>query len=227
MNAPSGSLNDLSTASKPSGLKASFFPCPFQRAKSCAVWTSAISAFAELPLDFLIQHIAEAAFDRHGQARKLALEFSRQGLVVRHRTAGIDHQRLVGLGFGVELVERFGARWRAEQPDGKTQRQRTVQGNPSDRGEHSFLPQFIHAFSRKKNASQSPGPSTSASTARTRQDRVRDRSDRAMSRRLSIGPAASARRRSESRRRAWRNDRCRATADDRPAPAYAGSRACP
>src|SRR5262245_2923661 len=88
MNAPSGSLNDLSMASKPSGLKASIFPCPFQR---------------------------------------------------------------------IELVERLGARGRAEQPDGKTQCPRTVQGNPSDRGEHSFLPLFIHAFSRKKNASQSQG----------------------------------------------------------------------
>jgi hypothetical protein len=112
---------------------------------------------AELPLDFLIQHIAEAAFDRNRQARKLALEFSRQRLVVRHRTAGIDHQRLFGLGLSVKLVERLGARGRAEQSDGKTQRRRTVQGNPSDRGEHSFLPQFIHAFSRKKNASQSQG----------------------------------------------------------------------
>src|SRR5262249_39631073 len=62
-----------------------------------------------------------------------------------------------GLGFGVELGGRLGARKKAERPDGKTQRPRTVQGNPFDRGEHSFLPLFIHAFSRKKNARQSQG----------------------------------------------------------------------
>ena len=59
----------------------------------------------ELLLDPLIEHVAEAAFDRHREAGKLAFEFARQRLVVRHRAAGIDRERFFVLGLGVELVD--------------------------------------------------------------------------------------------------------------------------
>jgi hypothetical protein len=100
----------------------------------------------ELLLDLLIQHIAEAAFDGHRQARELTLEFPRQRLVIRYRATGIDHERLFVLGLGVEFVERLGvARCREQHDRGGHRRQRT-QGRWSRRGKHSFLPRRFLAI---------------------------------------------------------------------------------
>ena len=127
-------------------------------------------AVLELLLDLLIEHVAEAAVDRHREARKLALELARQRLVVRHRPAGIDHERLFGLGLGVELVERFGVARCTEQHDrGGHQRQR-AQGRWSRRGEHSFLPR---RFSRDCAATKRLSQSTPADGARARRARGR------------------------------------------------------
>ena len=69
-------------------------------------------AGGHLLLDALVEHVAEAAGDGDGDAGELLLELLDARFVRRGRSAGIEHQRLLGLRFFVKLFEGLGARSR-------------------------------------------------------------------------------------------------------------------
>src|SRR5262245_36729829 len=127
-------------------------------------------AVLELLLDPLVEHVAEAALDRHREAGKLALEFARQRLVVGHRAAGIDRQRLFRLGLGVELVQGFRLAETARQDESGKQSRQAVRR--VTRSEHFDLARWVVAWILSKSAEagatrlrpraeRSPGYSTS------------------------------------------------------------------
>src|SRR5262249_48776676 len=116
----------------------------------------------ELLLDLLIEHVAESALDRNCEAGKLLLELPRQRLVVRHRSARIDHHRFFVFGLGVKLVECFSAR--------RTRKHEHTARRPTDRSRdgESGPTHPLHGYSPYSTASDRRRPifSAAASVAR-------------------------------------------------------------
>jgi hypothetical protein len=107
-----------------------------------------------LLFDALVEHIAEAARHRDMDAREFLLELLDARLVRRGWAAGIEHQRLLGLRFFVELFNGFGARsdCGGQQCDCDAGRQQ-----PSDGRHHERFPvlPFLANDSTVRASSQS------------------------------------------------------------------------
>src|SRR5271166_268742 len=114
--------------SKPAGLNASSCPCAFQRAKSCSVWKIAVSTSSlfvlDLPVDLLVQHVAETAGNRDLDAGIALAEEARRRLPRRSRPPDIEHEGAFGLRVGVDVVDGLRANARTGRGDDAKQGER-------------------------------------------------------------------------------------------------------
>ncbi len=91
----------------------------------------------DLLIDLLVQHVAEAAGDRHLDAGIPLLEDLGQALPLRGRASDIEHEGAFGLGLGVDLVATFGP-GRPRHRDSQTECER--RGGAPRHGAHDDPP---------------------------------------------------------------------------------------